>query len=123
MNTLFARNLAPLVQPDDVIWAHDYHLLCLADALRAEGLRNRIGLFLHTPFPAPAVFMTIPAHADLIRAMCAYDLLGFQTEADRTAFTDYLLRHAGGEDLRRRRGARVRSRGAHRRVPDRRACR
>ena len=59
------------------------------------GLANRIGLFLHTPFPAPGVFMTIPAHADLIRAMCAYDLLGFQTEIDRTAFIDYLLRHAG----------------------------
>ncbi|HET8996545.1 MAG TPA: trehalose-6-phosphate synthase, partial [Acetobacteraceae bacterium] len=98
VNALFAHSLAPLVQPDDVIWAHDYHLLCLADALRAAGLRNRIGLFLHTPFPAPAVFMTIPAHAELIRAMCAYDLLGFQTEADRTAFTDYLRRHAGGED-------------------------
>ena len=55
---------------------HDYHLLCLADALRARGLTNRIGLFLHTPFPAPGVFMTIPSHAALIRAMCAYDLLG-----------------------------------------------
>ena len=84
------------MRPDDLIWAHDYHLLCLADALRAEGVRNRIGLFLHTPFPAPGVFMTIPAHAELIRAMCAYDLLGFQTELDRTAFLDYVLRHAGG---------------------------
>lgn len=96
VNETFGKALAPLVQPDDLIWVHDYHLLCLADALRAEGLTNRIGLFLHTPFPAPGVFMTIPAHADLIRAMCAYDLLGFQTELDRTAFVDYLLRHAGG---------------------------
>ena len=96
VNETFGKALAPLVQPDDLIWVHDYHLLCLADALRAEGLTNRIGLFLHTPFPAPGVFMTIPAHADLIRAMCAYDLLGFQTELDRIAFVDYLLRHAGG---------------------------
>jgi trehalose 6-phosphate synthase len=96
VNETFARALAPLVQPDDLVWAHDYHLLCLADALRAQGLTNRIGLFLHTPFPAPGVFMTIPAHAELIRAMCAYDLLGFQTEVDRTAFLDYVQRHAGG---------------------------
>jgi trehalose 6-phosphate synthase len=82
-----------------MVWAQDYHLLCLADALRAMGVENRIGLFLHTPFPAPPVFMTIPAHAELIRAMCAYDLLGFQTEADRSAFADYLLRQAGGADL------------------------
>jgi trehalose 6-phosphate synthase len=96
VNELFARALARLVQPDDVIWAHDYHLLCLAEALRAAGLRNRMGLFLHTPFPAPAVFMTNPAHQALIRAMCQFDLLGFQTEDDRGAFADYLLRQAGG---------------------------
>jgi trehalose 6-phosphate synthase len=42
------------------------------------------------------VFRTIPAHAELARAMCAYDLLGFQTEFDRTAFVDYVLRYAGG---------------------------
>jgi trehalose 6-phosphate synthase len=96
VNAQFAQALARLVQPDDLVWAHDYHLLCLADALRGGGLRNRIGLFLHTPFPAPAVFMTNPAHETLVRAMCRFDLLGFQTEDDRGAFADYLLRHAGG---------------------------
>ena len=40
--------------------------------------------------------MTIPSHAELIRAMCAYDLVGFQTEVDRVAFIDYLVRLAGG---------------------------
>ena len=90
------RGTDPAGCADDTIWVHDYHLLCLADALRARGLTNRIGLFLHTPFPPPGVFMTIPSHAALIQAMCAYDLLGFQTEIDRTAFIDYALRHAGG---------------------------
>jgi trehalose 6-phosphate synthase len=96
VNDLFATGLAPLVGADDLIWVHDYHLLCLADSLRAKGLSNRIGLFLHTPFPAPGVFMTIPSHAALIRSMCAYDLLGFQTEIDRTAFIDYVVRYADG---------------------------
>ncbi len=99
VNAQFAQALAGLVQPDDLIWAHDYHLLCLADALREAGLRNRMGLFLHTPFPASAVFMTDPAHAELIRAMCRFDLLGFQTEEDRSAFVDYVLRQAGGSAL------------------------
>jgi trehalose 6-phosphate synthase len=96
VNELFATALAPLLRASDLVWVHDYHLLCLAEALRASGLTNRIGLFLHTPFPAPGVFMTIPAHAALIRSMCAYDLLGFQTEIDRAAFIDYLLRQADG---------------------------
>jgi trehalose 6-phosphate synthase len=105
VNDLFAAALAPLVRPDDLIWVHDYHLLCLADALRAQGVVNPIGLFLHTPFPAPGVFMTIPSHAKLIEAMCAYDLLGFQTEIDRTAFIDYLLRHNGAVAIETRDGA------------------
>jgi trehalose 6-phosphate synthase len=96
VNALFAQALARLVRPDDLIWAHDYHLLCLAEALREAGLRNRMGLFLHTPFPAPAVFMTNPAHAELMRAMCRFDVLGFQTEEDRSAFADYLLRYCDG---------------------------
>jgi trehalose 6-phosphate synthase len=96
VNDLFAASLTPLVRTGDLIWVHDYHLLCLAEALRIHGVTNRIGLFLHTPFPAAGVFMTIPSHAALIRSMCAYDLLGFQTEIDRTAFIDYVLRHADG---------------------------
>jgi trehalose 6-phosphate synthase len=96
VNETFARALVPLIGADDLIWVHDYHLLCLAASLRELGVTNRIGLFLHTPFPAPGVFKTIPCHAELIRAMCAYDLLGFQTETDRAAFADYVLRDAGG---------------------------
>jgi trehalose 6-phosphate synthase len=67
--------------------------------------------------------MTDPAHAELIRAMCRFDLLGFQTESDRTAFADYVLREAGGTALDDGRlsafGCTVNDRG----LSDRRACR
>ncbi len=96
VNDCFARALMTEIEPDDLIWAHDYHMLCLAEALREAGCHNRIGLFLHTPFPAPPVFMTIPAHAELIQAMCHFDLVGFQTETDREGFFDYVLRHCDG---------------------------
>jgi trehalose 6-phosphate synthase len=96
VNQSFARALVPLLESSDVIWAHDYHMLCLAEAMRQAGVVNRIGLFLHTPFPEPGVLMTLPAHAELVRAMTEFDLLGFQTEGDRTAFANYARRHAGG---------------------------
>jgi len=99
VNELFAHCVARLLQPDDLVWAHDYHLLCLADALRAAGIENKLGLFLHTPFSEPGVLMTVPAHAALVRAMCGFDLLGFQTETDRTAFADYVTRVSGGTVL------------------------
>jgi trehalose 6-phosphate synthase len=123
VNDLFAAALAPLVRPDDLIWVYDYHLLCLADAMRARGLGNRIGLFLHTPFPAPGVFMTIPSHAALIQSMCAYDLLGFQTEIDRTAFIDYVLRQAGGSSINQDTVSVFGRTVPYRRLPHRCACR
>ena len=98
VNGMFAQALARLVKEDDLIWVHDYQLLHVAEAARALGLKNRIGLFLHTPFPAPGVLRTIPAHESLFRAMCEYDLFGFQTENDRAAFLDY----AGRRESRRR---------------------
>ncbi len=99
VNALFAAAVAAKLAPDDVVWAHDYHLLGLAAELRQAGVANRLGIFLHTPFPAAAVFMTIPVHADLARSLCQYDLIGFQTEADRRAFEDYVLREADGHLL------------------------
>jgi trehalose 6-phosphate synthase len=99
VNALFAGAVAASLAPEDVVWAHDYHLLGLAAALREAGITNRLGIFLHTPFPAAAVFMTIPVHAELARALCQYDLIGFQTEADRRAFEDYVLREADGHLL------------------------
>src|ERR1700709_940378 len=43
VNDQCARALAPILQPDDLVWAHDYHLLCLAESLRQTGCKNRIG--------------------------------------------------------------------------------
>src|SRR5690606_18453819 len=41
----------------------------------------------------------VPAHRELMRALAAYDLVGFQTRSDLDAFRDYLLREADGVDL------------------------
>ena len=52
VNEHFADELHKLLQPDDVVWVHDYHLLPLAKALRERGHKNRIGFFLHIAVPA-----------------------------------------------------------------------
>jgi len=41
VNALFANALRPFIQPDDVIWVHDYHLLSLAKELRSLGHDNQ----------------------------------------------------------------------------------
>ncbi|MBK0000340.1 alpha,alpha-trehalose-phosphate synthase [Erwinia sp. S38] len=88
VNKLLAQRLLPLLKPDDVLWIHDYHLLPFAAELRELGVTNRIGFFLHIPFPTPEIFNALPPHAELLEMMCDYDLLGFQTESDRIAFLE-----------------------------------
>ncbi len=88
VNATLADKLLPLIKEDDTLWVHDYHLLPFASELRQRGVNNRIGFFLHIPFPTPEVFNALPTHADLLEQMCDYDLLGFQTENDRLAFLD-----------------------------------
>ena len=90
VNDLLARRLLPLLKPDDILWIHDYHLLPFAASLRKLGVTNRIGFFLHIPFPTPEIFNAVPPHNELLEMMSHYDLLGFQTEGDRLAFLDNL---------------------------------
>ncbi len=95
VNARFAQALAALVQPDDLIWVHDYHLAPLARDLRALGVRNRIGFFLHIPWPARTLLATLPGHRKLVEALFHYDLIGFQTQDNLTALNGYLANEIG----------------------------
>jgi trehalose 6-phosphate synthase len=86
MNQRYARELLPLLEPDDLIWVHDYHLFPLAQKLREAGATQPMGLFLHIPFPNIEVLRVLPVYGELLQAMLAYDVLGFQTETDAEAF-------------------------------------
>ena len=99
VNRAFARALQPMLTPNDLVWVHDYHLIPLGEELRRQGCRQPIGFFLHTPFPAAELMRLLPNHQELVRGLCAYDVVGFQTQTDLQGFRDYLLRSAGGEDL------------------------
>lgn len=93
VNEAFAEALRPLLRPDDLIWVHDYHLIPLAASLRSRGVGNKIGLFLHTPFPPPAVFTALPRYEILAKAFTAYDLVGLQTEDDRVNLRNVIALH------------------------------
>lgn len=90
VNAQLADKLLPLLKEDDILWIHDYHLLPFASELRKRGVNNRIGFFLHIPFPTPEIFNALPSSDILLEQMCDFDLLGFQTENDRQAFLDSL---------------------------------
>jgi len=97
VNAAFAAALVPMLRPDDVVWVHDYHLIPLAAELRKLGVQNRVGFFLHIPFPTTEVLTALPGHEQLVEALCAYDLVGFQTSSDLRAFADYIVNEARGD--------------------------
>ncbi len=99
VNTVFAEKLLPLLKNDDLIWIHDYHMIPFAEELRTVGVKQPIGFFLHIPFPAMEILTALPDHHNLVRALCAYDLIGFQSENDLRAFLDYVVHEAGGSIL------------------------
>jgi trehalose 6-phosphate synthase len=91
VNRRLAALLQPMLKPDDIIWVHDYHLIPMAAELRKLGVANRIGFYLHIPFPPWQVFSAIPEHEHLARCLADYDLVGLQTKADVSNLIDYVL--------------------------------
>lgn len=96
VNRLFAQHLLPLIGPDDIIWVHDYHLIPLAAELRQMGVKNRIGFFLHIPWPPADVLFTLPVHETIMRGLASYELVGFQTDHDVENFIGCLKRERIG---------------------------
>ena len=76
----------------------NYHLLPLGERLRARGITNRIGFFLHIPWPPTRLFVSLPFHERLVRTMLEYDLIGFQTdEWPRKLFCIYCREELGAK--------------------------
>ncbi|WP_288487403.1 alpha,alpha-trehalose-phosphate synthase (UDP-forming) [uncultured Novosphingobium sp.] len=95
VNQRFAESVIPLIEPEDLVWVHDYHLLPLGSMLREKGVTNRIGLFLHIPWPPTRLFVSLPNHEQLVASMLQYDLIGFQTEEWLDSFIHYIKKEMG----------------------------
>lgn len=95
VNAFMARALLRFRKPDTAVWIQDYHFLALGAELRDLGVTQPVGFFLHTPWPARAIIEGVPHHRELIEAMLAYDLIGFQTRDDCENFLGYLSSSLG----------------------------
>ncbi|WOI56978.1 trehalose-6-phosphate synthase [Palleronia sp. LCG004] len=99
VNARIARMLAEITGPEDLIWIHDYHFLPLAYELRRLGVRARLGLFLHIPFPTSSDIASLNERDEFYRWIASYDLVGLQTEADVARCLEVYRGHACGELL------------------------
>ena len=81
VNKVYAEAVLRLSEPGRLIWVHDYQLLLLPELLRAKRPDDKIGFFLHIPFPHGTKFVTLPEANQLIAGMLGADLLGFHTKS------------------------------------------
>jgi trehalose 6-phosphate synthase len=95
VNERFADTVMPLIEADDLIWVQDYHLIPLGAELRKRGCANRIGFFLHIPWPPHRLLTSLPNASELVGTMLDYDVIGFHTDDWLTAFQDYVVAEMG----------------------------
>jgi trehalose 6-phosphate synthase len=102
-NERFAETVLPLIEPDDLVWIQDYHMFPLGDELRKRGVKNRMGFFLHIPWPPRRLLATLPDAAALVHALLSYDVIGFHTQEWMDAFCDFARDEMGatiGDDYK-----------------------
>lgn len=97
VNERFAQSVCPLIEPGDMVWVHDYHLIPIGERLRARGLKNKMGFFLHIPWPPTRLFVSLPYHERLVRTMLDYDLIGFQCTEWLESFFHYCRKELEAE--------------------------
>jgi trehalose 6-phosphate synthase/phosphatase len=90
VNEAFADEVAAVAGPDDPIWVHDYHFMLLPQMLRRRRPHQRIGFFLHIPFPSYEIFRQLPDpwRRELLTGLLGADLIGFHTHD----YTQYFMK-------------------------------
>ncbi|MDI6641750.1 MAG: bifunctional alpha,alpha-trehalose-phosphate synthase (UDP-forming)/trehalose-phosphatase [Elusimicrobiota bacterium] len=90
VNESFCKAIAEIIQADDVVWIHDYHLMLLPKLIKEKTPNIPLGFFLHIPFPSYEIFRLLPAkwRREILEGLLGADLLGFHTHD----YTQYFLR-------------------------------
>ena len=81
VNRIFADKLLEFLQPNDVLWIHDYQLMLLPGMIREQRPDATIGFFLHIPFPSFEIFRLLhrPWKEKIVHGLLGADLVGFHT--------------------------------------------
>jgi len=101
VNARFARAVAAAAAPGAIAWLHDYHLQLVPGLLRRARPDVQVGVFLHVPFPAPALFAQLPWRVEVAAALGAADVVGVQDRASAAHLRAVLARFGRRGDGRR----------------------
>lgn len=99
VNATYAEALMEILQPDDIVWVHDYQLMLLPRLIRNHFPDMPIGFFLHIPFPSFEVFRLLPRQwrAEMLEGVLGASLVGFHTHDYTRDFLTSVMRTLGYE--------------------------
>ncbi|HEX2152817.1 MAG TPA: trehalose-6-phosphate synthase [Acidimicrobiia bacterium] len=95
VNQQFADAIISVCRPGDTIWVHDYQLQLVPEMVRQHLPGNRIGFFLHIPFPPPEIFERLPWRRQILEGLLGADYIGFQTRRAALNFAASAREFAG----------------------------
>lgn len=81
VNAIYADSVLSLCKHGSNIWVNDYQLLLLPALLRKKHLNDKIGFFLHIPFPDAKSFADLRNARELILGVLGAELIGLHTES------------------------------------------
>ncbi|BAL80797.1 bifunctional alpha,alpha-trehalose-phosphate synthase (UDP-forming)/trehalose-phosphatase [Caldisericum exile] len=81
VNKKFAETALKILDDDDLLWIHDYHLMLLPSFIKKEKPNVLVGFFLHIPFPPYEIFKLMPKNMreTILEGVLNADLIGFHT--------------------------------------------
>jgi len=99
VNQIFCDSLMEVLDTNDVVWIHDYHLMLLPSLLKAHRPQLSIGFFLHIPFPSFEIFRLLPNEwrREILEGLLGADLIGFHNYEYTHHFLQCVLRILGYE--------------------------
>jgi len=81
VNAIYADCVLKLHEPGTNIWVNDYQLMLLPTLLREKMVNDKIGFFLHIPFPNMKSFTKLMDAKDILLGVMGAELVGFHTKS------------------------------------------
>lgn len=102
VNSAFASAAADTLadHPGALCWVHDYQLMLVPAMVRERLADQRIGFFLHVPWPPFDLFARLPWRRDIVAGLLGADVVAFHTERYRQNFLQACAHLMGADDLR-----------------------
>lgn len=97
VNQKFYDVIKDQIRPDDMVWVQDYQLMLLPQLIRADYPNQKIGFFLHIPFPSYEIFRVLPWRKEILEGILGSDLIGFHTFGYMRHFLSAVYRICGHE--------------------------